>query len=74
LADLFYRLVVDLDEAAVNLERVFNDPRDFDLVLWAQGTDALPYLEEGEKSDKETWRQFQRVFRGDFLGFAAWVN
>lgn len=58
----------------VNLRRVFTEPRDFDLVLWVQGTAALPYLEEGPVTDQATWRQFQRVFGGQFIGFAIWFN
>jgi len=61
-------------EQGVNLGKVFTEPRDFDLVLWVQGTAALPYMEEGEKTSPETWREFQRVFRGEFIGFAAWIN
>ena len=58
----------------VNFKRFFTDPEDFDLVLWIHGTGAKPYLEEGEVSKPETWARFQRVFRGDFIGFAMWVN
>jgi hypothetical protein len=61
-------------EEGVNLAKVFKEPRDFDLVLWVQGTAALPYLEQGETSSPETWQEFQRVFRGEFFGFAAWIN
>lgn len=58
----------------VNLYRVFHEPRNFDIVLWVHGSGATPYLEKGEVSSPETWRQFQRVFRGDFIGFATWFN
>lgn len=58
----------------VNFKRVFAEPRDFDLVLWVQGTAALPYLEDGEQTDLEFWQQLQRTFRGRFLGFALWTN
>lgn len=61
-------------EQGINLDKAFREPRDFDLVLWVQGIDALPYLEEGEKTSPETWQEFQRVFRGEFIGFAAWIN
>ncbi len=61
-------------DEGVNLHKVFREPRDFDLVLWVQGTAALPYLEHGEKTSPETWSEFQRVFRGEFIGFAAWIN
>ena len=61
-------------EGGINLREVFEDPRDFDLVLWVQGTAALPYLEEGQLTDAALWREFQRLFRGQFLGFALWFN
>jgi hypothetical protein len=61
-------------DQGVNLGKVFSQPRDFDLVLWVQGTAALPYLEDGEKTSPQTWSEFQRVFRGEFIGFAAWIN
>ena len=58
----------------VNLNRVFTDPRRFDLVMWIQGTGAAPYVEDGSQIEAETWRRFQRVFRGEFFGYAAWIN
>ena len=58
----------------VNLRRVFLEPRPFDLVLWVQGTAAFPYLETGEQTSPETWQRFQRMFRGEFIGVAVWVN
>jgi len=58
----------------VNFKRFFTEPEDFDLVLWIHGTGAKPFLEEGEVSSPATWGRFQRVFRGDFIGFAMWVN
>jgi hypothetical protein len=61
-------------EQGMNLGKVFTEPRDFDLVLWVQGTAAMPYLEDGEKTSPQTWSEFQRVFRGEFIGFAAWIN
>jgi hypothetical protein len=58
----------------VNLKRVFLDPRPFDLVLWVQGTAAFPYLETGEQTSPEIWQRLQRIFRGEFVGIAIWVN
>lgn len=58
----------------VNLRRVFVEPRTFDLVLWAQGTAAVPYLEEGPVTRPEVWSRLQRVFAGEFIGFALWFN
>lgn len=58
----------------VNLKKFFTDPRKFDLVLFISGTGAAPYLEEGSLSTPETWDRLQRVFQGQFFGFAIWVN
>lgn len=58
----------------VNLRRVFTEPRSLDLVLWLQGTAATPYLEKGPLTKPEVWRQLQRVFGGEFVGFAIWFN
>ena len=62
------------DDRGVNLRRVFTEPRMFDLVLWVQGTAAAPYLEKGPKTQPDTWRRFQNIFRGEFIGFALWFN
>lgn len=58
----------------VNLRHVFTEPRTFDLVLWVQGTGAAPYLEEGELSTPAVWQRFNRLFGGEFIGFALWFN
>jgi hypothetical protein len=58
----------------MNLRRVFEEPRPFDLVLWATGHAALPYLENGPVISSESWQAWQRVFEGDFLLFAAYFN
>ena len=62
------------DGRGVNIKRVFTEPRAFDLVLWFQGTAAVPYLEEGELTRPEVWQNLMRVFRGDFFGYAVWFN
>ena len=58
----------------INFRRIFTEPREFDLVLWAQGTAAAPYLEEGELTPPETWQRINRIFRGEFIGFVIWFN
>ncbi len=64
----------DDPEVGVNLNRVFTEPRPFDLVLWIHGSAAAPYLEKGDVTSAETWMRFQDVFRGNFIGFAIWFN
>jgi hypothetical protein len=61
-------------EQGINLKRVFEEPSRFDLVLWAHGAAAIPYLEEGPTVSQETGNMLTRVFSGDFLMFAVWVN
>jgi hypothetical protein len=58
----------------LNLNKVFTQPQRFDAVLWMQGTAAAPYLEEGRVTPRELWDRLDRVFGGQFLGFAAWFN
>ncbi len=62
------------EKLGVNLARVFEEPTEFDLVLWIHGSAVVPYLEEGELTSPETWDRFQQTFRGNFVGFAIWVN
>ncbi len=58
----------------INLKKVFYQARRFDLVMWAHGAAALPYLEQGKRTDPETWARLQRTFRGNFLAFAVWFQ
>lgn len=58
----------------INIRRVFTEPREFDLVLWVQGAAALPYVEDGPLTTRETWEALTDAFRGDLLGFALWLN
>jgi hypothetical protein len=58
----------------INVRRVFTEPRTLDLVMWVQGTSASPYLEVGDVSSTETWDRFNRIFGGEFIGFALWFN
>lgn len=58
----------------INLRRVFLEPQTFDPILWAQGSAALPYLEDGPVTDAETWRTIMAMFEGNFLGLAVWFN
>jgi hypothetical protein len=58
----------------INLRKVFTEPQTFDLVLWIQGSAAVPYLEEGPLTRKETWDRLNRIFGGEFVGFALWFN
>ncbi len=49
-----------------NFRRVFFEPRDFDLVLWAAGYSVVPYLEDGPTLSISDWSQWNRAFNGNF--------
>jgi hypothetical protein len=57
-----------------NLKRVFFDPRPFDLVLWGTGHAAAPYVEAGPVLSRAEWANWQRIFNGNFPGYAFWFN
>lgn len=58
----------------INLRRVFDEPRPFDLVLWLTGPAALPYTEDGRMLTSEEWRNLTRAFEGSFGSYAIWFN
>ncbi len=62
------------DGRGINLKRVFEEPRTFDLVLWAHGAAAVPFLEEGQLVTAETARSLNGAFQGRFLAFAVWFQ
>ena len=56
------------------LRRVFEEPKEFDVVLWAHGAAAMPYVEKGNVATSQTWTRLQQMFGGQFIGFAFWFN
>ena len=64
----------DAGGRGINLRRVFTEPSTLDLILWIQGTGAAPYLEQGTITSPDFWETTNRIFRGEFLGFAIWFN
>jgi hypothetical protein len=61
-------------EKGINLRMVLEEPRTFDAVLWATGHAAIPYLQQGPILTAQTWGAWQRVFAGNFLIFALYLN
>lgn len=61
-------------DRGLNLRRVFAETKELDVVLWIQGSGVVPFLEQGEVTSAETWSRFQRIFQGNFIGFAIWIN
>jgi hypothetical protein len=58
----------------INVKRVFHEPQMFDLVLWFQGTAAVPYLEKGPTTSPAVWTRFSEIFQGRFMTFFVWWN
>jgi len=58
----------------VNLRRVFTEPRRFDLILWVQGSDAIPYLEHGELTTPNTWSRLEDAFDQRIFRHGFWFN
>lgn len=58
----------------INVDRMVNDPPNLDLVLMAQGSAFIPYLEEGVTSDLDTWGTLIEPFGDSFALFAIWSN
>lgn len=62
------------DDRGLNLRRVFTEPRQFDLVLWVQGSAATPYLEKGELTNPRVWDGLMNIFEGRLMEYAIWFN
>jgi hypothetical protein len=58
----------------VNLMRVLEEPRQFDLVLWIQGPGAEPYLEEGTLTEPQLWMRLNAAFDQGVFRYAFWFN
>lgn len=58
----------------INLRRIFTEPRPFNLILLIQGTAALPYLEDGELTNQQTWMLMMQLLGGDFFRYFIWFN
>jgi hypothetical protein len=58
----------------LNLRRMFEESRRTDLIGYVQGAAAVPFLEKGPTTSLATWRELTRVFGGNFLGYAVWIN
>jgi hypothetical protein len=61
-------------DRGINLRRMFLEPTTFDIVLLIQGSAAIPYLEDGEPTTRDTWARIVRLFGGDFFRYAIWFN
>ncbi len=63
------------DTKAINVRRVFDEPRTFDFWLWFTGPAAVPYLEDGkERTSRLHWRTLVEPFGNNFPFFVLWIN
>jgi hypothetical protein len=53
---------------------MFDEPRNFDPWLIAQGSAILPYLEDGETVSPETAITILMLTEGGLLGYFLWFN
>jgi hypothetical protein len=58
----------------INLRKVFEEPQPFDLVLWATGHGVMPFVDDGDVLSTERWGRINRIFRGNLLGYAVFIN
>jgi hypothetical protein len=61
-------------DKGMNVKRMFEEQKTFDLVLLVAGTDAVHYLEDGPVSTGDEWNNLMSAFQGNFLGYAIWFN
>jgi hypothetical protein len=59
-------------EKGIDLKRVFDEPRDFDVVMWLTGQGALPYLADGPVLSGQPAEL--SAFQGRLLQYALWFN
>jgi hypothetical protein len=56
----------------VDVKRIFEEPREFDLVLWLTGQGALPFLADGEVMSADG--SAASLFEGQLLRYVLWFN
>jgi hypothetical protein len=61
-------------DEGINLRRMLLEPNTFDIVLLMHGSAAVPYLEKGPVTDKETWILITQLFGGNFFRYFIWFN
>ncbi|MGO4449584.1 hypothetical protein AB4Y96_11700 [Phyllobacterium sp. TAF24] len=61
-------------DKGINLAKVFDDPKPFDLVLWVTGPAAVPYLQDGPAMTSGEWSQITNIFEGNFASYAFYFN
>ena len=58
----------------IDVPKLFQEPQEFDLLYWIQGSAAAPYLREGEFTSPGTWAQLEREFNRQVFRNMFWFN
>lgn len=58
----------------INVGRMFEEPRALSPLLLIQGSDALPYLEDGQLADGAYMREIMALISGNFFDYFIWFN
>ncbi|MCF1707760.1 hypothetical protein L0V05_02910 [Tabrizicola sp. J26] len=61
-------------DQGLNIRRMFEEPRRFDLVLLLTGSGAIPYIEKGALAPDSTMEGAVRVLDGGPLAYFFWFN
>lgn len=61
-------------DRGLNIRRMFEEPRRFDLVLLLSGSDAIPYIEKGPLAPDSTMEDAVHVLDGGPLAYFFWFN
>lgn len=58
----------------IDVVKVFDQPQEFNLLYWIQGSAAAPYLREGEFTSDGTWNRLVDVFDDRVFRYSFWFN
>jgi hypothetical protein len=61
-------------ERGLNIRRMMEEPRRFDLLMVLHGAGALPYIEEGKLAEGSTMENAENILFGGLLAYFLWFN
>ena len=61
-------------DRGLNIRRMMEEPRRFDLLMVLHGTGALPYIEEGKLAEGSTMQNAENILFGGLLAYFLWFN
>lgn len=65
---------LNTEDKGINIKRIFHEAKHTDLILWVTGHAAMPYIEEGKITPRDTWRRLDRIFGNNLLGSSFFIN